>query len=52
MAQTYSCPVRGMSVAPDAATPKSQYNGQTSYFCSDGDKQTFDKNPERYAGQK
>jgi YHS domain-containing protein/putative intracellular protease/amidase len=42
-----SCPVCSMPVDRDGA-PKSDYNGKTYYFCSDGDKQTFDATPARY----
>lgn len=39
-----------MEVDPKTATFKSQYQGQTYYFCSKSDKDTFDKNPAKYAG--
>lgn len=45
-------PVCGMDVDPKTAEAKSEYKGQTYYFCSKGCKVTFDKNPEKYAGQK
>jgi YHS domain-containing protein len=44
-------PVCGMEVDPKTATNKSEYHGQTYYFCSPGCKQSFDKEPEKYAGQ-
>ncbi len=44
-------PVCGMDVDPKSATEKSEYNGQTYYFCAPGCKKQFDKNPERYVGQ-
>jgi YHS domain-containing protein len=28
------------------------YKGKTYYFCSEEDKQKFEKNPEQYAGKK
>ncbi len=51
MAQTYRDPVCGMEVKPETAAGKSQYQGRTYYFCSDADKQAFDKNPEKYVLQ-
>jgi YHS domain-containing protein len=44
-------PVCGMQVNEEQAAGKSEYQGQTYYFCSAGCKQQFDHNPERYAGQ-
>jgi YHS domain-containing protein len=41
-------PVCGMDVDPKTAACKSEYKGQTYYFCSTGCKKTFDKNPEKY----
>jgi Cu+-exporting ATPase len=37
-----------MEVTPETAAATSEYQGQTYYFCSIEDKETFDKNPERY----
>ena len=51
MAETYKCPVCGMEVTPDTAGGKSEYQGRTYYFCSMADKETFDKNPEKYVKQ-
>ncbi len=45
-------PVCGMDVDPKTAAGKSEYKGQTYYFCSKGCKASFDKNPEKYVGQK
>ena len=42
-------PVCGMMVDPKTATAKTEYKGQTYYFCSQGCKADFDKNPEKYA---
>lgn len=39
--------VCGMPVDPKNAE-KSEYKGQTFYFCSKGCKAQFDKNPEKY----
>jgi YHS domain-containing protein len=44
-------PVCGMGVNPKEAAGKSEYQGQTYYFCSPGCKQAFDKKPEKYAGK-
>ena len=40
-------PVCGMEVDP-AKSPSATYKGKTYYFCSDGDKAKFEKNPEQY----
>ena len=44
-------PVCGMDVDPKTAAAKSDYQGQTYYFCSLGCKQSFDKDPQKYAGK-
>lgn len=41
-------PVCGMDVDPKTAAGKSEYNGQTYYFCSPGCKKAFDKEPQKY----
>ncbi len=41
-------PVCGMDVDPKAAAGKSDYQGETYYFCSQGCKKTFDKEPHKY----
>lgn len=41
-------PVCGMDVDVNQAPAKSEYQGQTYYFCAPGCKKTFDKNPEKY----
>jgi P-type Cu+ transporter len=41
-------PVCHMDVTYETAQARSEYNGQTYYFCSLGCKETFDKNPEKY----
>lgn len=43
-------PVCGMDVNEQQAAGKSEYQGQTYYFCSSNCKQQFDQNPQRYAG--
>ena len=42
--------VCGMSVDPAHAEHTSVHDGKTYYFCSRGCKETFDKDPARYAG--
>ena len=44
-------PVCGMDVDEKSAAGKSEYKGQTYYFCSPGCQKSFDKDPERYAGK-
>ena len=44
-------PVCGMDVDPKTAQHKSEYNGQTYYFCCAGCKRSFDKEPAKYTGQ-
>lgn len=41
-------PVCGMEVDPKTAPGKSEYLGQTYYFCSTGCKKAFDKEPQKY----
>ncbi len=40
-------PVCGMSVDPKTSV-SSQYQGKTYYFCCNGCKASFDKEPEKY----
>ena len=42
-------PVCGMEVDEATAQWKSEYQGQTYYFCAPGCKRSFDKAPEKYA---
>jgi Cu+-exporting ATPase len=44
-------PVCGMSVDERRAVYKTEYKGKTYFFCSPGCKETFEKNPEKYAKQ-
>ncbi len=44
-------PVCGMMVDPKTAPAKSEYKGQTYYFCAPGCKTSFDKDPEKYLGK-
>jgi YHS domain-containing protein len=41
-------PVCGMDVDEQTAQHKSEYKGQTYYFCAPGCKRAFDKEPEKY----
>lgn len=43
-------PVCGMDVDPKTAAAKSEYKGQTNYFCAKGCQATFDKHPEKFDG--
>jgi YHS domain-containing protein len=45
-------PVCKMDVEPRNAKEKSEYKGQTYHFCSNECKKEFDKEPQRYAGEK
>ena len=44
-------PVCGMSVDPATAKWKSEYRGQTIFFCNPSCKAKFDANPEQYAAK-
>jgi YHS domain-containing protein len=44
-------PVCEMMVDPKTAPAKSEYKGQTYYFCAPGCKTSFDKDPEKYLGK-
>ncbi len=44
-------PVCGMSVDPAPAAEQIDYEGETYYFCSEGCKETFSKDPGRYIGR-
>ena len=41
-------PVCKMEVDPDSAPARSEYKGETYYFCAAGCKHTFDESPEKY----
>jgi len=45
-------PVCGMDVDPNTTDLKSEYMGKTYYFCGPGCKRAFDKDPEKYLGDK
>ena len=51
--KTAKDPVCGMTVDPKAAsTLKTQYKGETYYFCSETCKKSFEANPEKYTPKK
>ena len=43
-------PVCGMPVDPEAAKIKAFIEGQNYYFCAEGCRKAFKKNPEKYLG--
>ncbi|HKX28021.1 MAG TPA: YHS domain-containing protein [Blastocatellia bacterium] len=43
-------PVCGMQVNEQQAAGKSQFQGETYYFCSQSCKNKFDQNPQLYIG--
>jgi Cu+-exporting ATPase len=49
--ETLKDPVCGMEVTYENAQARSEYDGQTYYFCSLGCKEEFDQNPEKYVTQ-
>ena len=44
-------PICGMTVNEKTAQLKSEFDGQTYYFCSPGCKRSFDREPQKYAGK-
>ena len=48
MTTTFKDPVCDMDVTPETAAGKSEYKGESYYFCSPGCKRSFDKDPEKY----
>jgi YHS domain-containing protein len=44
-------PVCGMDIDPATAAGKSEYKGQTYYFCAPSCKKAFDADPEKYVGK-
>jgi Cu+-exporting ATPase len=51
MHETLKDPVCGMDVTYETARARSDYHGQTYYFCSLGCKEQFDENPEKYLAE-
>jgi len=48
MANTHRDPVCNMQVDEKNAAGRSEYQGQTYYFCSENCKERFDENPQQY----
>jgi P-type Cu+ transporter len=44
-------PVCGMDVDTATAAGRTEYQGQTYYFCNSNCKTKFDSNPEQYSGK-
>lgn len=42
-------PVCKMKIDKSDAGAEAEYRGQTFYFCSEGCKEEFEKNPDKYA---
>lgn len=42
--------VCGMDIDSATAAAKSEYGGETYYFCAPGCKKDFDRDPKKYAG--
>lgn len=42
-------PVCGMSVSPESAAATTTFEGETYYFCCEGCRKAFEKDPERYS---
>jgi Cu+-exporting ATPase len=51
MADTNRDPVCNMEIDEQSAAGRSEYQGQTYYFCSQSCKKEFDQNPQQYANQ-
>lgn len=47
---TVKDPVCGMDVDTASAAARTEYKGQTYYFCASKCKQAFDLNPEQFLG--
>lgn len=41
-------PVCGMAVEKSTAAASTEHEGRTYYFCSEGCRQTFEREPEKY----
>jgi Cu+-exporting ATPase len=46
--ESLKCPVSGKEFTKSDATPEYEYEGKTYYFCCDGCKDAFIKNPAKY----
>jgi YHS domain-containing protein len=49
MADKVKDPVCGMEIDSRTAAGKSEYQGQTYYFCSAACKKSFDRDPSKFA---
>ena len=49
--RTVKDPVCGMELEPEMAYSKTEYAGNTYYFCSQQCEENFKKNPEKYAAK-
>ena len=45
-------PVCGMEVNEKDASATAEYKGQTYYFCCEGCKRSFERDPDKYIGGK
>ncbi len=52
MANILRDPVCGMEVSLQSAASTSEYKGNTYYFCSQGCKESFDSEPEKFLARK
>ncbi len=50
--ETVTCAMSGKTMKKSEVKATYEYNGKTYYFCSDGCKETFVKNPEKYIQNK
>jgi Cu+-exporting ATPase len=51
MADNWRDPVCDMEIDEQSAAGRSQYQGETYYFCTESCKNEFDQNPEQYANK-
>ncbi len=51
MAEKVKDPVCGMVIDKEKAKGSTMYNGKSFYFCCDGCKVKFEKEPAKYAGK-
>ena len=52
MANTQRDPVCNMQVDAQSAAGRSEYKGETYYFCSQSCKNKFDQNPQQYTKER
>ena len=51
MANNRRDPVCNMEIDEQSAAGRSQYQGETYYFCTESCKDEFDQNPQQYANK-